>query len=95
MNKLIWRAGIIFLILLSLISCAAVETLTTVATEVGVQAGTISRSQGDSIRKSTAAVSKSLEDFTPEQEYYIGRSVGAIVLGKYCRKQIICPVCST
>jgi predicted Zn-dependent protease len=28
-------------------------------------------------------VSKSLEDFTPEQEYYIGRSVGAIVLGKY------------
>ena len=83
MNKLIWRAGIIFLILLSLISCAAVETLTTVATEVGVQTGTISRSQGDSIRKSTAAVSKSLEDFTPEQEYYIGRSVGAIVLGKY------------
>ncbi|MBP1711369.1 MAG: Peptidase family [Deltaproteobacteria bacterium] len=83
MNKLIWRAGIIFLILLSLISCAAVETLTTVATEVGVQTGTISRLHGDSIRKSTAAVSKSLEDFTPEQEYYIGRSVGAIVLGKY------------
>jgi len=83
MNKLIWRAGIIFLILLSLISCAAVETLTTVATEVGVQTGTISRSQGDSIGKSAAAVSKSLEDFTPEQEYYIGRSVGAIVLGKY------------
>ena len=57
--------------------------MTTVATEVGVQTGTISKSQGEAIRKSTAAVSKSLEDFTPEQEYYIGRSVGAVVLGKY------------
>ena len=83
MNKLIWRAGIIFLILLLLISCAAVETMTNVATEVAVQSGTISRSQGDSISKSTRAVSKSLEDFTPEQEYYIGRSVGATVLVKY------------
>jgi beta-barrel assembly-enhancing protease len=83
MNKLTWRAGIIFLILLLLISCAAVETMTNVATEVAVQSGTISRSQGDSISKSTRAVSKSLEDFTPEQEYYIGRSVGATVLVKY------------
>ncbi|MCK9197166.1 MAG: M48 family metalloprotease, partial [Syntrophales bacterium] len=83
MNRLIWRAGIIFLILLLLISCATVETMTNVATEVAVQSGTISRSQGDSISKSTRAVSKSLEDFTPEQEYYIGRSVGATVLVKY------------
>ncbi|MFA5180825.1 MAG: M48 family metallopeptidase [Syntrophales bacterium] len=83
MNKLTWRAGIIFLILLLLISCATVETMTNVATEVAVQSGTISRSQGDSISKSTRAVSKSLEDFTPEQEYYIGRSVGATVLVKY------------
>jgi predicted Zn-dependent protease len=29
------------------------------------------------------AVSRSLEDFTPEQEYYIGRAVGAVVLSKY------------
>ena len=83
MNQLFWRTGIIFLTLMAVISCAAVETVTKVATEVGVQTGTITKSQGESIRKSTAAVSKSLEDFTPEQEYYIGRSVGAVVLGKY------------
>jgi len=83
MNKLICQTGIIFLILLFFAGCAVMEKVTTVATEVGVQTGTISRSQGDSILKSTAAVSKSLEDFTPEQEYYIGRSVGAIVLVKY------------
>jgi predicted Zn-dependent protease len=28
-------------------------------------------------------VGRSLENFTPEQEYYIGRSVGAVVLSKY------------
>ena len=37
----------------------------------------------DSIQKSAAAVQKASEDFTPEQEYYIGRTVGAVVLSKY------------
>ena len=85
MNKLFlsWRIEIIFLVVMTMISCAAVETVTTVATTVGEATGTITKSQSESIRKSTAAVSKSLEDFTPEQEYYIGRSVGAVVLVKY------------
>jgi len=83
MKKLFWRTGIIFFTLMFMISCAAVETVTTIATDVGVQSGAITKSQGESIRKSTQAVSKSMEDFTPEQEYYIGRSVGAVVLGKY------------
>jgi predicted Zn-dependent protease len=37
----------------------------------------------DSAVKSYTAVSKALEDITPEQEYYIGRTIGAIVLSKY------------
>jgi len=73
----------IILALAAMIGCAAVETVTTIATDVGVQSGAITKAQGESIRKSTQAVSRSIEDFTPEQEYYIGRSVGAIVLGKY------------
>jgi len=36
-----------------------------------------------SIAKTINAASKSFEDFTPEQEYYIGRTVGAMVLQKY------------
>lgn len=82
MNRLFWRA-IIFISSTVVIGCAAVETMTTIATNVGVQSGAISKEQGDSILRSTQAVSKSMEDFTPEQEYYIGRSVGAVVLGKY------------
>lgn len=83
MNRLFWHTGIIIFTLMLMISCKAVEKVTTIATEVGVQSGAITKSQGASIRRSTAAVSKSMEDFTPEQEYYIGRSVGAVVLGKY------------
>ena len=83
MNKHFWQTGFILLTLMTLMSCAVVETATTIATTVGEATGTISKSQSQSIRKSTAAVSKSLEDFTPEQEYYIGRTVGAVVLGKY------------
>jgi predicted Zn-dependent protease len=37
----------------------------------------------DSIIKSGTAVMKAMEDFTPEQEYYIGRTVGAVVVNKY------------
>lgn len=37
----------------------------------------------DSIVKSASAISKSFEDITPEQEYYIGRTVGAMVLQRY------------
>jgi predicted Zn-dependent protease len=33
--------------------------------------------------KSGEAVAKSFEDITPEQEYYVGRSVGANLLAKY------------
>lgn len=82
MNKLTLQM-ISFLALLIFCGCAAVETATTVATDIAVQRGTITKEQATSIRTSTAAVSRSLEEFTPEQEYYIGRSVGAVVLTKY------------
>ncbi|MFP5212947.1 MAG: M48 family metalloprotease, partial [Acidobacteriota bacterium] len=41
------------------------------------------QSQADSIVRSATAVGKTFQDITPEQEYYIGRSVAASILGKY------------
>jgi predicted Zn-dependent protease len=35
------------------------------------------------IAKETLVVTNSVEDITPEQEYYIGRTVGAMILQKY------------
>ena len=47
--------------------------------------GTVNKLSGyaDSIQKSATAIQKAAEEFTPEQEYYIGRTVGAVVLSKY------------
>lgn len=63
--------------------CQAVQNATTLATSVGTAAGVIDTKQAQAINKSVTAVAKSFEDFTPEQQYYIGRSVGAVVLSKY------------
>jgi len=83
MKRPLWITGMIMLAMLSLAACANVQTATTLATAVGEQAGVLSHAEGEALRKSTAAVARSLEDFTPEQEYYIGRSVGAVVISKY------------
>ncbi|MHB9098600.1 MAG: M48 family metalloprotease [Syntrophales bacterium] len=63
--------------------CQAMLTSTVKATDKAEKAGAISPSTAGSIKKSTGAVSKSIEEFTPEQEYYIGRSVAAVILTKY------------
>ena len=51
-----------------------------------VLTGCASLDLGDVIeiaQKSAPAVQKSFEDITPEQEYYIGRAVGATILAQY------------
>jgi predicted Zn-dependent protease len=71
------------LALLTLSSCETMESATTLATVIGQGTGVITGSQAESLRKTATAVVRSAEQFTPEQEYYIGRSVGAVVLEKY------------
>ncbi|MCP3941836.1 MAG: M48 family metalloprotease [Desulfobacteraceae bacterium] len=50
---------------------------------VKIDAGPVSSSQVQSLVKTGQAVAKTFESFTPEQEYYIGRTVGATALGRY------------
>lgn len=59
------------------------DALSSVGTAVGEASGAITPAQGESIRKSAAAVGKTFEDITPEQEYYIGRTVAATILSSY------------
>jgi len=56
-----------------------------VPSNVSGLSSTISQVGGyaESIQKSAAAIQKASENFTPEQEYYIGRTVGAMVLSEY------------
>ncbi len=61
-------------------SCTSVMKYTTAA---GEAAGVISSDQAASLNRGAAAVEKTFQDITPEQEYYIGRSVAATVLTQY------------
>lgn len=66
-----------------LAGCKTLESVTNVGAELGAATGVLTDSQADSLQKSGAAVARSFEEFTPEQEYYIGRTVGTMVLQKY------------
>ncbi len=50
---------------------------------VGVATGTINQDQAKSIVKTGEAFGKAMEQITPEQEYYVGRAVGATILQQY------------
>jgi len=63
--------------------CKSMDAVTDIGTSLGVASGVITETQAESISKSAKAVAKTFEDFTPEQEYYIGRTVGAVILDKY------------
>ncbi len=69
--------------LLVLSGCKMLEVATQAGTAVGVATGTISTDQASSINKGAAAAGKAFEKLTPEQEYYIGRSVAATILSSY------------
>mgnify|MGYP006292226715 FL=1 len=70
-------------LVLTLPSCESLGSISQVATGLGVASGVIDESQAASINESAEAVAKSFEDITPEQEYYIGRAVGAVILEDY------------
>lgn len=63
--------------------CASLEEVSKVGASVAQSAGVVTGEQAKSITRSTSAIAKTLEDFTPEQEYYIGRSVGAVIVNRY------------
>lgn len=63
--------------------CKTMEVLFDIGTHIGTAAGVIDYQQAESIRKSTKAVARSFQDINSEQEYYIGRTVGATIVNKY------------
>lgn len=65
------------------LAMAGCSDLTKVVTSAGVATGKISEDQAKSMNRSAEAVEKTFQDITPEQEYYIGRSVAATILSSY------------
>ncbi len=63
--------------------CESLGSIAEVGTGVAVATGRMTEQQAESVTRTADAVSRSFEDITPEQEYYIGRAVGATILDQY------------
>jgi predicted Zn-dependent protease len=70
---------VVSMALLLLASCAAVQS----GADILAGTGQISESDRQSIVKTSQAVSATFSQITEEQEYYIGRSVAALILAQY------------
>lgn len=62
------------------VGCASIAQ---VGATVGQAAGVITPQQGQSLIKVGQAADKTFSDITPEQEYFIGRAVGATIVSKF------------
>ena len=78
------RTAIISLLTCAILvgGCKTLDTISDYSTKALVATGTISSSQATSINKSVSAVGKTFDSFTPEQEYFVGRTVAAVILSK-------------
>ncbi len=63
--------------------CETVNKVVAAAADAAAAGGVITTNQAGSITRTTQAVTKTFQDITPEQEYYIGRTVAATVLMGY------------
>ena len=70
-------------LLLAGILIAGCTTMTKIGTTIGQATGKLTPEQAASINRSAEAMEKTFKDITPEQEYYIGRSVAATILTSY------------
>lgn len=67
---------------LAVVGCGTLEKVTEMGAAVGVATGAITEDQAQSLTKTAGAVGKVFEEITPEQEYYIGRTVAATLLSQ-------------
>jgi len=81
------RINIIFIIIIVLsglmFSCQSLLKVADVGAQVAGSAGLIDKNTANAISNSSKAISSAAEEITPEQEYYIGRAVGANILTTY------------
>jgi len=83
---LLRRNAVAVFLLLSVLAgagCATLDEAAKLGTSYGVSTGVVSQDQATSLTKVAKAVAKTFEDITPEQEYYIGRTVGAVIVNRY------------
>ena len=78
-------AGACLIQALGIAGCAGVDDMGAMSSigQIAQQAGVLTSSQANSLTQVAGAAGKTFQDITPEQEYYIGRSVTAMALQRY------------
>jgi len=78
----------VFLIIIAIlagitVSCETVAAITDAGAQLAAATGALDQNTADAISQTARAAGTAAEEITPEQEYYIGRSVAANILGTY------------
>ncbi|MBN1381822.1 MAG: M48 family metallopeptidase [Deltaproteobacteria bacterium] len=63
--------------------CQTVGSVASIGADIAAATGQISLKQAESIKRSAQAAGQAFEEFTPENEYYIGRTITANILNRY------------
>ena len=66
-----------------IVSCSSLAKVAGVGAQIAGATGVIDKNTANAIYKSSEAIGSAAEEITPEQEYYIGRAVGANILSTY------------
>jgi predicted Zn-dependent protease len=64
-------------------ACQTMAAIADVGAQVAGATGVIDKNVADAISQSSKAIGSAAEEITPEQEYFIGRAVGANILSTY------------
>jgi len=82
-NRKIFILAVVVIIACLTFSCKTAAVLTDLGAQLAGRAGLIDQNVADAISVSSRAIGSATEEITPEQEYYIGRAVGANILSSY------------
>lgn len=76
-------AFVAVLAIVALSTCSSFGEIGGLGAQLAADAGYISDSQADAVGDAAESAEKAFETLTPEQEYYVGRSVAANILADY------------
>jgi predicted Zn-dependent protease len=86
MKKQVYKVLVLTLVSFSLWGLSSCETVASAAgagAQIASAAGAIDENTANAIAQTGSAIARAAEEITPEQEYYIGRAVGANLLSSY------------
>jgi predicted Zn-dependent protease len=85
-QPVVYKTEILFLVVFQMaffLSCKTMAEAAGTGAQIASGLGVIDQGTADAISRSSEAIGRAVEDITPEQEYYIGRAVGANILTNY------------